>query len=89
MALAPIVYDPSANVHRPALSTEAVTSSNTPEGYTSAALPPTLPVVGDRWRNTDAGVVSGVPSGVTGTWNGTSWDFVTPVSPIISPGSVT
>lgn len=88
MALEPIVHDTVSKVHRHALSTEAVVSSNTPENYTSAALPPATPVVGDRWRNTDAGVVSGVPSGVTATWNGTTWDFVSPPPLVINPGSV-
>ena len=36
---------------------------------------PTVPTVGDRWLNTAATAVSGIPAGVVGTWNGATWDY--------------
>ena len=38
---------------------------------------PSAPIEGDLWHNTNASTVSGVPSGSTGRYNGSTWDVTT------------
>lgn len=44
------------------------------ETFTTAVTAPVAPKVGDHWKNSSAGTVSGVPSGKTGVWSGAAWE---------------
>lgn len=70
--VATVVGVPPGSVATWSGTTWDVNGTGTPEAYTSAAAAPVAPVIGDRWQNTALVAVSGVPSGVTSTWNGTT-----------------
>ena len=41
--------------------------------FTQTVTPPASPAPGDRWQNTSAAPVSGVPAGAVATWDGSGW----------------